>query len=283
MLNKIRHLFKCLFFILKIGDYMTIYLDLIFILNFFLDFILLLSVSVILKRNMGVIRAILGAFIGMITMISLFINISSLTLFLIKSIMSIFMCLVSFSYKNLKYTLNNIFYLYIVSILLGGFLYFINDSISLNNIGVIFINNGFSINLFVVALISPIVLYLYIKQTKILKEEINKKYNVSITLLNDTILDITGFLDTGNNLYDPYKKRPIIVINRRALKKYNPNILLVPCYTVKDSNLLCCFKIKELKINNKLIKKDCLVGISDNNFDIDGVELLLHKNIVKEL
>ena len=74
-----------------------------------------------------------------------------------------------------------------------------------------------------------------------------------------------------------------IVINKSILKGYKPNIILVPCYTVKDSNLLSCFKIKEIKIENKLIKKECLVGISDNNFDIDGVELLLHKNIIKEI
>lgn len=262
---------------------MTIYLDLILLLNFFLDFILLLSVSIILKRNTSIIRIIFGSIIGMITMFSLFIDMSSLDLFFIKFIMSILMCLVSFSYKNIKYTMNNIIYLYIVSILLGGFLYFINDSFSLSKLGLIFINNGVSINLFIVIFISPIVLYLYIKQTKNMKEEINKKYNVTITLLNNKKINITGFLDTGNNLYDPYKKRPIIVINKSILKGYKPNIILVPCYTVKDSNLLSCFKIKEIKIENKLIKKECLVGISDNNFDIDGVELLLHKNIIKEI
>jgi len=271
------------FFYTLIGDYMTIYLDLIFLLNFFLDFILFLSVSVILKRNASIIRIIFGALIGMITMISLFINIGSLTLFFIKFIMSILMCLISFSYKNIKYTINNIIYLYIVSILLGGFLYFINDSVSLSKVGPIFINNGVSINLFIVLLISPIVLYLYIKQIRILKEEISRKYNVSITFLNNKTINIIGFLDTGNNLYDPYKKRPILVINRDLIKYYKPKFILVPCVTVNNESLIKCFKIKELKIDGKKITKEVLIGISDNNFNIDGVELLLHKNIIKEI
>ena len=47
--------------------------------------------------------------------------------------------------------------------------------------------------------------------------------------------------------------------------------------------MLSCFKIKEIIINGKKIEDEVLVGISDNNFNIDGVDLLLHKKIIKEI
>ena len=105
---------------------MTIYVDGLLFLNFFFDFLLLLSVSIILKRNVSIFRVIIGAFIGSLTILILFFKITSFELFLIKVYLSIIMCLVSFGYKDLKYTLKNILFLYLVSIILGGFLYMIN-------------------------------------------------------------------------------------------------------------------------------------------------------------
>ena len=125
---------------------MTIYVDGLLFLNFFFDFLLLLSVSVILKRNVSIFRIIIGAFIGSLTILILFFKITSFELFLIKVYLSIIMCLVSFGYKDLKYTLKNILFLYLVSIILGGFLYMINIEFGYKNKGLVFINNGFSLN-----------------------------------------------------------------------------------------------------------------------------------------
>lgn len=261
---------------------MTIYLDLIFLLNLFLDFLLLLTVSILLKRNAKIIRVFIGSFIGALSIFTLFIKINSLELFFIKFFISIFMILISFGYKNIKYTFDNIIYLYLVSVILGGVLYMINDSIAYKSIGLIFFHNGFSINILIIIILSPIILFLYLKQSAKLKEEYSKRYEVNITFLNKKKLNLTGFLDTGNNLYDPYKKRPIILINKELLNGYNPRYILVPIMTVKDNSLLKCFKIKEIVVNGKKIEDEVLVGISDNNFKIEGVDLLLHKQIVKE-
>ena len=110
---------------------------------------------------------------------------------------------------------------------------------------------------------------------------IKKLYEKWINIYKEKI-SVVGFLDTGNNLYDPYKKRPIIMINKEVLKGYRPKCLLVPCLTVNKESLIKCFKVKKIVINGKLIKDEILVGISDNNFKISGVDLLLHKKIIKE-
>lgn len=268
------------FYTLK-GDSMKIYLDLIILLNFFLDFLLLLGVSLLLKRNSSIKRIILASFFGGISILSLFIEIKSINLFILKIMISILMIIISFGFKNLKYTINNLIYLYLLSIILGGFLYFINDLFSYRNNGLIFYHNSYSINIILIVILSPIIIYIYIKNYRKLKNEYSKLYEVEITLLNNKKIMATGFLDTGNSLVDPYKKRPIILINKKLINNYNPKFILVPCYTINKKSIIKCFKIKSILINNKKLKKEILVGISDNNFDIDGAKILLQKNIIK--
>ena len=160
---------------------MKIYIDLIIIINFFFDFILLFCVSIILKRNVKIKRIVLASLIGGISIISLFIPFNTISLFLFKLFISIIMILTAFSYKNFKYTFDNFKYLYVISIFLGGFLYFLNTSFSYKNVGLIFFHNGLSINIIFINISSPIILILYIKNNKKLKEEYSKKYKVSIT------------------------------------------------------------------------------------------------------
>lgn len=262
---------------------MRIYVDLIILLNLFLDFILLFTVSLLLKRNASLKRLFLGAIMGGISILTLFISVSSLTLFFIKVLMSIIMVLVTFSYKNIKYTFYNLLYLYLVSIILGGFLYYLNSEFSYKNVGLLFIHKGVSINFILIIIAAPVILFLYVYQNRRLKEEYSKRYEVSIKFLNNKKINLSAFYDTGNKLIDPYKKRPIILINKHLLGNYKPNYILVPCHTVNKESLLKCFKIKELKVNKKSIKKEVLVGVSDNNFNIEGVDLLLHEEIVKEI
>ena len=159
---------------------MTVYIDGLLFLNFYLDFLLLLTVVVALKRNVKVFRIILGAFVGSLTILVLFFKIGSLELFFIKIYLSFIMCIVCFGYHDLKSFLINIGCFYIVSILLGGFLYFLNITFSYKHNGIIFFNNGFSINALFLITISPIILYFYIKQMKLFKQKIAFSFKTNI-------------------------------------------------------------------------------------------------------
>ena len=157
---------------------LKVYVDLILFLNFLLDFLLLLSVSFILKRGTKIFNIIIGAFIGSLSTLLLFLNISSFSLFIYKVLLSIVMCISTFKFKNIKYTLNNLLYLYLSSVVLGGCLYFINNQISLKHVGLIFVNNGFSINLIILVIFSPIIVYIYIKKLNRLKDNYSNYYNI---------------------------------------------------------------------------------------------------------
>ena len=63
---------------------MKIYIDLVLLLNFGFDLILLFGVAIILRRQTTLKRLLLGALVGSLTILSMFIEMNSLTLFLIK-------------------------------------------------------------------------------------------------------------------------------------------------------------------------------------------------------
>jgi len=269
------------FFYNKNGDEMKIYIDLILLLNFGFDFLLLLSVSLILRRNTQIYKLLLGAFIGSISVLTLFMNINSFELFIIKIIISILMTLTSFKYKNIKYTIKNILYLYISSIVLGGALYMLNIELTYKNQGIIFYKNKMSINFIILVIISPIILYIYTKECKNMKNNYSNYKKVEIKI-RDKIIKCTGFIDTGNKLKDPYKKRPIILMNNNYLETINLNKIYVPAHTIIGTQLIECIKIQELKIDNSTIKKEVLLGFINKKIKIDGIDCLLNCEIMEE-
>lgn len=260
---------------------MKIYIDLILLLNFGFDLLLLLSVSIILRRKTEIYKLLLGAFLGSISVLTLFINITSKQLFLLKVLISIIMNITSFGYKNIKYTLKNIIYLYLSSIILGGGLYLINIEFSYNNKGIIFYNNGLSINFIILVILSPIIIYIYTKECKNMKNNYSNYHNVKIKV-KDKQIECIGYIDTGNKLKDPYKKRPIILINNQNFIKEDYKKIMVPAQTIIGTKLIECIKIDELKIDDKIINKEILLGLINKKIKIDGIECLLQNNIMEE-
>ena len=257
---------------------MKIYLDLIMILNFFIDLLLLLTVSIILKRKVSFIKLMLGSFFGGISILLLFFNINSFILFILKLIISIFMILISFGYENLKYTLINLLYLYMSSIILGGFLYLLNLEFSYKHIGIIFYNNGLSINFIFLIIFSPIILYIYIKQTKKLRNNYSNYYNVEIYYKNKKYKYV-GYLDTGNILKDSLTGKSVILIDKRKLLFNIKKFRFIPYMSINGNNMIKVIKIDKLIFNNK--EYDVLLGIMDN-INLDGVDIILNRNLLEE-
>ena len=192
---------------------MIVYLDLVFLINFIMDFYILSSVKFLLRLNTKILRILLGTFIGSLSFILLFFHINILVFNLIKIVISILMVLITFGKSGF---FNKLFYLYIVSIVLGGALYLLNDSLGYEVNSGIFINNGYSINLIILLIISPVIIFMYVREFLKLKKKINTIYNVVIKFKNKEI-KLEGFLDTGNKLVDPYFNRPIILLNKKYI------------------------------------------------------------------
>ncbi len=254
---------------------MKIYIDLIIILNFCFDLLLLLAVSVILRRNANIINLILGAFIGGLSIIFLFLKITSFQLFVFKIIISVLMIIISFGYKSFKYTFRNLLFLYTSSIILGGFLYFLNIQFSYKNEGLIFFHHGLSINVIFLIIFCPLIIYIYVKQGLWLKNNYSNYYKVKL-IYNNNKIDLIAFMDTGNNLISPFSKKPIILIDKKIDCL---NYFFIPYKTVNHSGLLKCFKA-DIVINNKLYNQ-IVIGLLEEKIKIDGVNCLLNQKILE--
>ncbi len=252
---------------------MTIYIDIILLLNFFIDLLLLLSVSFLLKRRTPLIRIIIASLIGSLSTLLLFVIHNNLLLFFYKILISIIMIIISFKYNNYHYFKDNLLYLYIISIVLGGTIYLINNQISTINNGMLFTSNNLKINIILLIIISPIILYKYLKNTKNYQLTYSNYYDIDI-YYNDLCIKGTAFLDTGNNLKDPYFKRPIILINKELISEPVKTFLVPYSVVNNQKGLLEVFSPKKIIVNNKKCKKT-LLGLSDVN--INGIKIILNK------
>ena len=259
---------------------MILYIDLIFLLNIWFDFLLLISVSILLKRNIKFKRIIIGSLIGGLTFFVLFIKFNNITLFLFKILVSILMIIATFSYKNLKYTLTNLGYFYLTSIILGGGMYLVSDMFSYNNNGLMFYHNGMKINYILLIIISSSIIFFYVKNILKLKNNYSNYFKVDI-LYKEKIYHLNGFLDTGNQLYDTYKHRGIILVNLN-LNYDLSEVIYTPYNTLNHTGVIKCLKVDKIFVN-KILFDNYLIGLSNECFKIDGINCILHSNMKGKL
>ncbi len=245
---------------------MKMYIDLFFIFNVIIDYIIIMSTSILLKRRTSYIRMILSSLIGGISSLVLF---TSLNKIVIEIVSIVIMVLISFGYKGIRYLINNILYMYILSTLLGGIIYLFNIKVS----------NSMFLTYLIIIVISIEIMLLYIKENKKMRSIYNNYYKVDIYFKDREKLSLIGFVDTGNNLYDPYKKRPVIIVPNKYIKE--DKYILVPYHTINGNGLLKCIKPDIIFIDGIGYKGNVLIGFSDSfNFG-DGVDVILHKDIMK--
>lgn len=260
---------------------MKVYVDLILFLNFGMDVLLLLSVSFILRRNVSINRILCGAFLGSFSVLFLFYPFTSFQLFLLKCLLSFFMTITTFGYKNMRYTIKNIIFLYLSGMILGGFFYFLNLQFSTHYQGFVFYQNGYSINYLLLSILGPIFIYFYVKQSLHLKNHYSSYYQVELYIQNKKIR-CNAFLDSGNKLVDPITKRPVILVEKKLLKGVEiDKFFFVPYHTIDRSGMIKCIKPDKMIIRNVGKKEKFLVGILDTNIKMDGIDCILHSKILE--
>lgn len=253
---------------------MKVYIDILLLINFFCDFLILYSVSILLKRNIKLRKLLLSSLFGSLSIIVLFIKFNSLFLFLLKLLLASIMILMAFGYKNFKYFLNNLVYFFLNSLLLGGFIYLINLKLKNNIINSLFNNYILSI------ICSPLIIYIYTKYLLKLKNFYSLKYKIDI-YIKGQVINLTAYNDTGMNIVSPYSNEPIIIVDKGLINEENLNYLLIPCNTVNDSFLMKCYKVDNVFIRGVGNINKALIGISPIKINIEGVNSLINKDILE--
>lgn len=257
------------FFYNNIGDAMIIYVDVVLMLNFVIDMFLMIGVDMLLKRHTKFRRIFISSLIGSLSTLLLFVIKGSLWMFAYKLVISIFLIIISFGYKGFDYFKENLFWLYIISIILGGSLYLLNDTITLESNGLVFSKGTFGYNVLIYLPVGLIILFKYIRYVKSYKSDNSNYLDVSI-YYKDLVISDTGFVDTGNNLR--YFNKPVILVNG-SLVKGDVLFSYMPYKVVGGSGLIKVFKPDKVIIDEKDVK--VLVGISDVNYK--GVNIILNK------
>lgn len=252
-----------------------VYVDLLIIEDLIYNYVILLGVSILLTRITSFRKIFLSSVIGTIPLIFLFLNLSNFLNLIISFFFSIIMSIVAFSYKDIIYTIKNIFYMYTTSIFIAGSLNLINTNI-LSNI------DSYLFNVITLIILSPIITIFYIKSINKFKVHYSNYYKVDIYLRDTKVITISAFLDTGNKLIDPYKQRPIILLNKSLIDIEKQKILLVPYNTVNNSDLLKCIVPQKIYIHNIGYRNNLLVGLI-NEVNIEGVDCILNQQLLERI
>ena len=138
---------------------MKVYLDLVFFINFFFDFLILYATKLVLKETTSCKRIVLGSLFGSLTIFLLFLSLSNFWLLLFKLVISVLIILITFGRTNF---FSDFLYFYLISMILGGFLYLLDINFTYESQGALFYGTGLGLNLFAVLALTPVFLYFYI-------------------------------------------------------------------------------------------------------------------------
>lgn len=207
----------------------TIYLDAVWALNFFLDMMLLMLAQALAKDSTGKLRIIFGAFIAsLLVPISLYFPDSFFMSVLGKFLYSIIIILCTFRFVSVYQMLKLLALFYFTTFSIGGGLiathFIFQNPIGLSTNGLLTFNSGYGAPvswLFVIIGFPLSWIFTKARMDKHAVEKIryDQLYPVTIQLKQKSY-STTGYIDSANQLVDPATKRPVIICDEVFLKQW---------------------------------------------------------------
>ena len=241
---------------------MTVYADILMLVNFVVDYFLILIACRFLHKKPRLWRLLLGSAAGGIFSLYIFLPVSNFFLqSIVQILMSMILCLVAFGFGGAKNFLRSTAVLFCVNFAYSG---------AMIAVWLIFKPYGMVINNSVVYFnISPLFLILFsvigylivILLRKILKKKFSENTYCEVTVSNGTqSVKLNGIVDSGNSLADVFGLSQIFITEQEVVHALlggeikNPaRFRKIPCSTVAGEKLLDCYRIDSAVIlyNNK--------------------------------
>ena len=165
-------------------------------------------------------------------------------------------------------------------------------SVSIENVFSLKINKSFSFIIYFAIILYVFAIFdivSYLEQRKFLK---NNLVNLSFLIFGKHI-EIVGFIDSGNCLYDSLTRKPVIIVSKRSLEKYfSPKELslflsstgrVIEYETIAENNSrLKVYDVKAINYSKgeKTKQIPCVVGIMDKVFENAKYDCLLHRDFM---
>lgn len=271
---------------------MTVYIDVLIILNLYINFLLLRTTALFLRRGFPQTKALWAAILGALG--SLIILAPALPFYITvpyKILLGAAMVLIAFGKQKFKdFLICELFFL-LAGFLFGGILTAIRTFFSPSGM---LLNNGVCFfNIPIAALVSFTAgAYFLMKLVKRLSEKRSRRICTVKITQNSSEISLRGLCDTGCEVRDIFSGKAVIVCDFEKASTVLPDeileylsgnsqklekIRLVPCRTVSSNTLIPVFKAQEIVVDGK--PADVLVGVSKERLG-DDVDCILNPNII---
>ena len=298
---------------------MTIYLDIVFLENFLLNFIIIFSTSLITKSKTTLFKMVITSAFGSLFSISeyIYFGIKENEKFIFKFVLSIVMISMTFGFKKKKLLFNLVVF-YLVSLSFGGLsfatLFFINsEKIIIKND--MFLEISLLESIVIASIICFVLILVLIVCLKIYEKKKSELIEIEI-INNGKTHKVMALYDTGNLLKEPITQKDVIIVEKGELydicdnnfldsikdilngkwigdENSNYKFCLIPFSSLGNENgILIGFKPDYIKVNieEEIFKNEVFVGIYDgkltnNNLytSLIGLNILNREESINEL
>ena len=208
---------------------MTIYIDVVFIENLIMNYIILFATGIIIKIKIKHMRLILASVLGAIYSIVAYMSILEIySSIILKIILSIIIVYIAFNPQNVKNMWKDIVIFYMTSFVFGGAAFALIYIIKPQDI---LMKNGLFLGTYplkTIILGAIIAFIIIVTSFKIVKSKISKK-DMFCTIkvkLNQQEIETKAMIDTGNLLKEPISNTPVIVVEHTLLYDCMPKEIL---------------------------------------------------------
>ncbi|MBO8171135.1 MAG: sigma-E processing peptidase SpoIIGA [Bacillaceae bacterium] len=211
---------------------MVVYLDVAFLLNFIIDLILLRLTAFFARRTVSSRRLILGALVGAgYTVFLFFPPLSFLYTFAIKLLFSMVIICIVFGFHRWTAFLWNLTLFYFVSFLIGGGIlalhFFLQGKMEmLSGVALVQTQGVFHpVTFSLLAVGIPLIVWLAVRTYHgIGRSKRMARYKARVLIeMNQQNVTCEGLVDTGNKLYEPLTRVPVMIIEMEQVKDLLPS------------------------------------------------------------
>lgn len=265
---------------------MKIYLDIFFLINMGMNFVILLTESFFCQRTVRVRRlfasSVMGASIACVMLVLGVHRIMPLVI-LCYLAASILLIRTAFGKTTPGALVRNVVMFYVVAFVIAGMLVQLQQVFHVPLTG---------IRMLAIMSLVLLVLRWFLPRLQRRQDQISRYYRVKLHYDGGQI-EGNALLDTGNCLYDPISHKPVMIGNAMFVKRLwkretEPVMRVIPFHSVgKNSGLLQAFQAETLEVQTgetwTCIDKPW-VAVCDKYVSVDGeYEVILHPDmLIKE-
>lgn len=265
---------------------MKIYLDIFFLINMGMNFVILLTESFFGQRDVKIRRLLFSSVTGAVVACGMLVAGIHRIMFLLVLcylVVSILLIRIAFGKTTSGAFARNIVMFYVTAFVLAGLLVQLQKVFHMPLTGI----SMLAVMSFVLLVLRRMLPVIQKRQ-----DQMSRYYRVKLCYGGGKV-EGNALLDTGNCLYDPISRQPVMLgeevfVRRLWRKGTEPVMRMIPFHSVgKKSGFLCAFQAESLEVENEGAWKrieNPWVAVCDKYVSVDGeYEVILHPDmLIKE-